>query len=124
MSVAAGWEALARGAWDEALAELVPLGDDPEALEGVGLAAWWLDDAEATLDARERAFRLYRQRGDAAAAARVAAALAWDSVLFGGRAAVAQGWLERSRRLLAELPPLPRARVARGARGGGRAVRR
>ncbi len=105
MSVAAGWEALARGAWDEALAELVPLGDEPEALEGVGIAAWWLDDAEATLDARERAFRLYRQRGEAAAAARVAAALAWDSVLFGGRAAVAQGWLERSRRLLAELPP-------------------
>lgn len=107
MSVEAGWEALARGAWDEALTELVPLEDEPEALEGVGLAAWWLDDAEATLDARDRAFRLYRQRGDAVAAARVAAALAWDSVLFGGRAAVAQGWLERSRRLLADLPPCP-----------------
>jgi hypothetical protein len=39
-------------------------GENAEALEGLGLAAWWLDE-EAALDARERAYRLYRERGDA-----------------------------------------------------------
>ena len=63
--VSAGWEALARGAWSEALGLLEDAGEDPEALEGVGLAHWWLDNADATVEARERAYRLYRDRGDA-----------------------------------------------------------
>jgi LuxR family transcriptional regulator, maltose regulon positive regulatory protein len=90
-AVAAGWEALSRGAWDEALELLSGLEDDPEALEGMGTAHWWIDHAEETLDARERAYRLYRERGDDIGAARVAGALAWDSVLFGGRTAVVDG---------------------------------
>ena len=101
-AAAAGWEALSRGAWDEALGLLSGLDDEPEALEGVGTAHWWLDHAEETLGARERAYRLYRERGDDLGAARVSGALAWDSVLFGGRTAVARGWLERGARLLAE----------------------
>jgi 4-oxalocrotonate tautomerase family enzyme len=40
-------------------------------------------------------------------ASRVAAALAWDSVLFGGRTAVAAGWLERAARLLEGEPVCP-----------------
>jgi ATP/maltotriose-dependent transcriptional regulator MalT len=106
-AVAAGWEALARGAWSEALGLLEDADGDPEALEGVGLACWWLDDADATIEARERAYRLYRERDDALGAARVAGALAWDSVLFGGRVAVARGWLDRARRLLADVEPTP-----------------
>jgi tetratricopeptide (TPR) repeat protein len=102
--VAAGWQALAAGRWAEALEHFRGGDDDPEGLEGMGLAHWWLDDADATLGARERAFRLYREAGDPLGAARVASALAWDSLLFGGRAAVAQGWLERAGRLLADQP--------------------
>jgi ATP/maltotriose-dependent transcriptional regulator MalT len=102
--VAAGWQALAAGRWKDALALFRGADHDPEALEGMGLAYWWLDDADATLGSRERAFRLYREAGDALGAARVASALAWDSLLFGGRAAVAQGWLERAGRLLADEP--------------------
>jgi ATP/maltotriose-dependent transcriptional regulator MalT len=105
--LATGWEALSRGRWDEALRNFADAGDDPEALEGVGVAQWWLDDADATLAARERAYRLYRAAGDPVGAARVASALAWDSLLFGGRAAVARGWLERAARLLENLPPCP-----------------
>ncbi|HKI91544.1 MAG TPA: hypothetical protein VJ986_04530, partial [Gaiellaceae bacterium] len=101
-AVAAGWEALSQGSWDEALALLSDLDDDPEALEAAGVAHWWLDDADATIGARERAYRLYRSRGDGLGAARVAGALAWDSVLFGGRTAVASGWLDRAARLLAD----------------------
>lgn len=101
-AVAAGWEALSRGSWDDALALLRGVEDDPEALEALGVAYWWLDNADATIDARERAYRLYRERGDGLGAARVAGALAWDSVLFGGRTVVARGWLDRAGRLLRE----------------------
>ena len=104
-AVAAGWDALSRGAWDEALALVDGAGDDPEALEIAGVAYWWLDDAEATIAARERAYRLYRERGGVVGAARVAGALAWDSVFFGGRTAVARGWLDRANRLLEDVEP-------------------
>ena len=104
-AVAAAWEALSRGSWHEALALLDGAEDDPEALEAVGVANWWLDDAEGTIEARERAYRLYRERGDRESAARVAGALAWDSVLFGGRTAVARGWLDRANRLLEREEP-------------------
>jgi ATP/maltotriose-dependent transcriptional regulator MalT len=106
-AVAAGWEALSRGAWDDALGLLAGLEDDPEAVEGVGVAHWWLDHADETLEARERAYRLYRERGDPVGAARVAGALAWDSILFGGRTAVARGWLDRAARLLEDEQPRP-----------------
>jgi ATP/maltotriose-dependent transcriptional regulator MalT len=102
-----GWQALSRGRWGEALESFRGGENDPEALEGIGVAQWWLDDADATLAARERAYRLYRAAGDRVGAARVASALAWDSVLFGGRTAVAQGWLERAARLLADEPTCP-----------------
>lgn len=92
-AVAAAWKALSQGSWDEALALLRGIDDDPEALEAAGVAHWWLDHADDTIGTRERAYRLYRKREDGVGAARVAGALAWDSVLFGGRAAVARGWL-------------------------------
>ena len=106
-SAAPVWEALARGAWHEALALVDGAVDDPEALEAAGVAHWWLDNADATIATRERAYRLYRERGDRRGAARVAGALAWDSVLFGGRLAVAQGWVERAARLLRDEPTSP-----------------
>lgn len=106
-AVATAWEALARGSWDEALVLLRGIENDPSALEASGVAHWWLDDADATIGAREHAYRLYRKRGDRLGAARVAGALAWDSVLFGGRTAVARGWLDRAARLLEEEPLCP-----------------
>jgi hypothetical protein len=99
-----GWQALARGKSDEALVWFRRDENDPEALEGIGVAQWWLDDADATLAARERAYRLFRAAGDRVGAARVASCLAWDSLLFGGRPAVARGRLERAARLLADEP--------------------
>ena len=99
----AGNEALARGAWPEARAafeEALRIREVPEALEGLGTAAWWLDLADLVFDARERAYRLYLAREDRAAAARVAVWLAWDSWAFRGESAVANGWLRRARRHL------------------------
>jgi len=102
-SLAAGAQAMERGAWDEARNHFqasIAAGETPLALERLGLAAWWLDDAALTFDARERSFRLYRDRGDALGAARVALWLTWDYLAFRGDTAVASGWLERARRLL------------------------
>jgi LuxR family maltose regulon positive regulatory protein len=99
----AGHAALARGAWEEARACFTAaLGEQetPEALEGLGLAVWWLEEAAATLEARERAYRLYRASGDRRGAARLAVALAEDHLTFRGEAAVAHGWLRRAHRLL------------------------
>jgi tetratricopeptide (TPR) repeat protein len=105
--ISAGWHALSQGKWAAALDQFAGAENDPEALEGVGVAQWWLDDADATLAVRERAYELYLGRGDPVGAARMASALAWDSLLFGGQAAVARGWLDRAAHLLADVPPCP-----------------
>jgi len=79
---AAGDEFLSRGAWLDArtaFASVLREREIPEALEGLALAAWWLDDADVVFDARERAYRLYSERGDRQSAARIAVWLAWDA---------------------------------------------
>jgi LuxR family transcriptional regulator, maltose regulon positive regulatory protein len=81
--------------------------ETPEALEGLGLAAWWLDLAAVVFDSRARAFSAYRQRGDQRSAARVAVWMAWDSAAFRGEEGVAKGWLQRARRLLEGQPESP-----------------
>jgi ATP/maltotriose-dependent transcriptional regulator MalT len=105
--LAAGRAALAAGAWDDARSAFersLTVEEAPEALEGLGLASWWLDHADQVFDSRERAFRLYRQRGDHIAAARIAVWLAWDTAAFRGEEGVAKGWLQRARRLLDDQP--------------------
>ena len=103
----AGRAALARGDWQAAriaFEAALQTGENPEALEGLGLAAWWLDLADVVFDARERAYRLYRERDDSLGAARMAVWLAWDTAAFRGEQAIANGWLQRAHRLLQGLP--------------------
>ena len=64
-----------------------------------------LNDDRLTFDARERAYRLYLERGDKGSAARIAAWLAADRLLFRGEPAVANGWLQRAHRLIDGLEP-------------------
>jgi DNA-binding NarL/FixJ family response regulator len=99
----AGRAALAQGAWEDARAHFRAVTrhrTDPEALEGLGLAGWWLDDAATVFDARQRAYQAYRERNDDLGAARVAIWLVWDHLAYRNELAVASGWLERARRLL------------------------
>jgi ATP/maltotriose-dependent transcriptional regulator MalT len=106
----AGRRALEHGAWQDArlaFERLLQVEETPEALEGLGLAAWWLDLADVVFDSRERAFRGYRSRGDDRSAARVAVWMAWDCAAFRGEEGVAKGWLQRARRLLAGQPDSP-----------------
>jgi LuxR family transcriptional regulator, maltose regulon positive regulatory protein len=105
-----GWARLAGGEWAAArasFADALAREETPEALEGLSWAAWWLDDAEAVFDARERAYGLYRRRGERASAARMATWLAADQLDFRGAMAVAGGWLARAGRLLEPLEPGP-----------------
>ena len=106
----AGREALSRGEWEQARAYFEAAherGESAEAIEALAMAAWWLDDAQLTIESRERAYRLYRERGDAAGAARMAIWLGWDYLAFRGEPAVARGWLQRAHRLLDGLDPVP-----------------
>jgi LuxR family transcriptional regulator, maltose regulon positive regulatory protein len=106
----AAQDALRRGDWltarrgfESALAS----GETAEALEGLGMAAWWQDDVPAVFTAREKAFQLYRKAGDKRGAGRVALALAEDCAYFRGEIAVAAGWHRRAQRLLEGLKPIP-----------------
>src|SRR5207253_1140757 len=83
----------------EHLEKSIGAGETAEALEDLGLAGWWLDDAELTFGARERSYSLYRDSGDERGAARVAIWLVWDYLAFRGDFAVSSGWMERARRL-------------------------
>jgi LuxR family transcriptional regulator, maltose regulon positive regulatory protein len=103
----AGWIELRAGRWEAARAAFAAMQQTAESLEGLSWAAWWLDDAETVFDARERAYRLYREEGNAAGAARMATWLAADQLDFHGAAAVAGGWLQRARRLLEPLDAGP-----------------
>jgi DNA-binding NarL/FixJ family response regulator len=109
-SIEAGRQYLAQAAWEEARAcfeAALEEEETPEALEGLSWSAWWLDDAPAVFDARERAHRLYREREDIVGAARMAIWLAVDHLDFHGALAVASGWLQRAHRLLDPLEPGP-----------------
>ena len=105
-----GWAELREARWDAArtaFEKSLASEETPEAFEGLSWAAWWLDDAEAVFEARERAYRLYKARKDAAGAARMATWLAADQLDFHGAWAVASGWLRRAHRLLDPLEPGP-----------------
>jgi tetratricopeptide (TPR) repeat protein len=79
---------------------------EAEDLVRLAEAAWWQADGTTGVRARERAYRQYVQRGEPAAAARVALALAEDHFHRLARS-VGQGWLRRAERHLEGLPDVP-----------------
>ena len=110
--VTAANAALKDGRWPEAAAAFSALAaesDDPGVHDGLAQAAWWLDDSETTLGAREAAYRGFRAIGNDRGAARAAATLGYDSVLFGVGVAVGRGWLTRAADLLDGRSDLPEA---------------
>jgi ATP/maltotriose-dependent transcriptional regulator MalT len=104
----AGWAALSAGDWEHARAsfeESLAEGETPEALEGMACVGQMLNEDRLTFDARERSYRLYLERGDKGSAARMAAWLAADCLMFRGEPAVANGWLQRAHSLIDGLEP-------------------
>jgi DNA-binding NarL/FixJ family response regulator len=106
----AGREALERHAWEDArraFEAALATAETPDALEGLASALPWLDDVAGAITARQRAFRLYQERGDARSAARVATRLGVEFAAHRAEFAVADGWFQRARRLLAPVAPGP-----------------
>jgi DNA-binding CsgD family transcriptional regulator len=104
----AGWVALGLGDWQgarTAFQATLADGETAEALEGLGWAGHMLSEDRLTIDARERAYRGYLDRGDRSSAARIASLLAADCLMFRGEAAVANGWLQRAHSLIDDLEP-------------------
>jgi DNA-binding NarL/FixJ family response regulator len=104
--LAAGRSALARGDWAAAKAAFETAWDDQgsaDALDGLGRSLWWLGDAPGALDARSRAFALLRRDGRDREAAAVGIWLArqYDGLFH--RRAMAEGWVARTRSLVADL---------------------
>jgi DNA-binding CsgD family transcriptional regulator/tetratricopeptide (TPR) repeat protein len=79
---------------------------DPEALDGLGQALWWLGERDEGIDRRREAYARHRRLGNTRPAARLAIYLAGEHRID-GQAAAAQGWLARARRLLDGLGDVP-----------------
>jgi DNA-binding NarL/FixJ family response regulator len=90
----------ARAAFEKALASET----SAPGYDGLAQALRWMGAGAASLAAREEAYRLYREGGDAARAGLTAVWLAWDTLLLRGDWAVAQGWFARAERLLEDAP--------------------
>ncbi len=98
--VSADWES-ARLAFEE----ILKVSDDPDALDGLGRALWWLRDPRAAVVHRERAYAGFRRRGELARAARIALWLSREYHLVWCNTAAANGWMARAERLLASVSP-------------------
>lgn len=105
-SIDAGRHALEAGRWHEAWTHFQSALDvrvTAEACEGLANAAWWLDDADTLFSRRERAYVLYRDEHNQLGAARMATWLALDCYIFRRAPAIANGWLQRSQRILDQI---------------------
>ena len=103
--IAAGNSSLAESAWEEArrcYESALDREESVKAWEGLAVATSWLGDTDASLAAREHAFRAHRSAGNTGGAMRMAGWLANDALHFRGDDAIAAGWLERGRSLVAD----------------------
>jgi DNA-binding CsgD family transcriptional regulator len=105
-----GWELFGladwQGASDAFRAALDATPGDPDALDALGQARWWLGERDAAIEHRREAFAGYRRAGATRDAARLAIYLAGEHRID-GQAAAANGWIARARRLLAGEEALP-----------------
>ncbi|HEX4901342.1 MAG TPA: LuxR C-terminal-related transcriptional regulator [Acidimicrobiales bacterium] len=95
-------EALRRGAWSEGrdlFSTALEADESPEAYDGLATCCRFLGALDESLAARERAYRLYHERGDIAAAVMAAAWLGRDSGLPRAEASIARAWFAVARRL-------------------------
>ncbi len=108
--VARGWELFGladwQGARDAFQSALDTAPGDPDALDGLGQASWWMGERDAAIEYRHEAFAGYRRAGSSRDAARLAIYLAGEHRID-GKAAAANGWIGRARRLLADEKAVP-----------------
>jgi DNA-binding NarL/FixJ family response regulator len=105
-----GAAALEAGRWEEARAAFAAAlaeKETPEALDGMGVALWWLGETRASIAHTERAYAEFRRAGDSVPAAVAAMSLCVTWVSNFDNHAAAGGWLARAERLLGDLDPNP-----------------
>ncbi len=92
---------LARHEWEQAYEELAPgaTSSDPDWLEALAEAAWWVSRLDDCIAARERAYVLFDDAGASRAAGRCAVWL-FEHHCFRAQPAIGSGWLRRARRAL------------------------
>jgi DNA-binding CsgD family transcriptional regulator len=101
--LARGWDLFRLADWEgardafQAAAAATP--GDPDALDGLGQASWWMGERDTAIEHRREAFAGYRRAGATRDAARLAIYLAGEHRID-GQAAAANGWIARARRLL------------------------
>jgi DNA-binding NarL/FixJ family response regulator len=103
--VAAGELALSQGAWDRAYNSFeaaLEQETSPEGLDGLARALWWLDRPAEAIEARVRAYGLFRRAGHMARAVRVALWLVHEYSAVHGNEPAAEGWLARAEHLLTD----------------------
>ncbi len=103
MDPARAREALTRCDWEQARALAAGSTNDPDLLDTEAEAQWWLGRLDECISAREAAYRLFEQRGDAVAMGRIAVRL-WEHHLMKVRPSIAGAWLRRARRCLENQP--------------------
>jgi len=105
-----GRDAFAREAWAEAVEVFTAAEEEeslgPDDLVRLSNAAWWIGQADESIDALERAFRGYVDGGDRAAAAIVAVRLAYLAARRNAMP-IAMGWIGQAQQLLEDLPESP-----------------
>ena len=107
----AGSSALAGGEWAAArdcYESALSLEESADALDGLALAVWWLNDPDRALELRARAFARLRHDGRDTEAAAVAIWLARQHRSLYRREEMANGWLSRARSLLPPSRPTKR----------------
>jgi DNA-binding CsgD family transcriptional regulator len=105
-----GTAALEAGRWEEARAAFAAAlaeKETPEALDGMGVALWWLGETRASIAHTERAYAEFRRASDAVAAAVAAMSLCVTWISNFDNHAAAGGWLARAERVLGDLDPNP-----------------
>ena len=108
--LATGAAALEAGQWDEAraaFAAALATEETPQALDGMGVALWWLGETRASVAHTERAYAEFRRAGDAVAAGVAAMSLCVTWTANFDNHAAAGGWLAQAERVLADVDPNP-----------------
>jgi DNA-binding CsgD family transcriptional regulator len=101
--IAEGGASLEQARWDDARRAFEAanvLGPVGESMLGLGDAYWWLGDMTRSVACKERAFELFRERGDHAQAALAALMLCFDHRTQYGNAVASGGWFGQASRLV------------------------
>lgn len=98
--VTAARDAWERHDWERCFATASAIDDDdPERLDLLAEAAWWLGRLDECITSRERAYRLFDEAGEDRRAGQCAVWL-YEHHCFRANPSIASGWLGRARRAL------------------------